>query len=151
MCAGPRADGAAGDAGTSAAAGARPRAVRVRMASSDMAKLRAGTNRHLVDRRGVRADDSCMEVLDSTGRSTSCARCMIAACLASAITGLGCPGPGATLPPPGHPEAAPHSTLADEEAYQPSYGKAELQRALITERAAEATLERRIGEIEAKL
>ena len=76
---------------------------------------------------------------------------MIAACLASAIAGLGCPGPGATLPPPAHPEEAPHSTLAEEDAYQPSYGKAELRRALISERAAEATLERRIGEIEAKL
>jgi hypothetical protein len=124
------------------------------MASSDMAKLRAGTNRHLVDRRRVPAVDSCVEVLDSTGRSTSCARC-IAACLASAIAGLGCPGPGAALPPPDHPEApsggAPHSALAAEDVDPPSYGKAELRRALISERAAEATLERRVGEIEAKL
>jgi hypothetical protein len=76
---------------------------------------------------------------------------MIAACLASVIAWLGCPGPGASLPPPARPEDAPHSTLADEDASPPSYGKAELQRALIAERAAEATLERRVGEIEAKL
>src|SRR5215470_17177560 len=130
MCAVPRVAGAAreapetGAAGAAEAAGtsaadARPRAVRVRMASSDMAKLRAGTNRHLVDRRRVRAVDSCVEVLDSTGRSTSCARCMIA-CLVSAIAGVGCPGPGATLPPPGHaedpPAGVPHSTLATDDA-----------------------------------
>lgn len=79
---------------------------------------------------------------------------MIAACLTLAIAG-GCPGPAATLPQAGHPEAppgdAPHSQLAAEDADPPSYGKPELQRALISERAAEATLERRIGEIEAKL
>lgn len=80
---------------------------------------------------------------------------MIAACLALAVAGPGCPGPAATLPPPGRPEVQaadpPHSTLADEDAEPPSYGKPELRRALINERAAEATLERRVGEIEAKL
>jgi len=80
---------------------------------------------------------------------------MIAVCLASVISGLGCPGSGATLPPPtrpeGQPEAASHSALADEDADPPSYGKAEIRRALISERAAEATLERRVGEIEARL
>src|SRR4051812_40107457 len=164
MCAVPRAPAAAGEAGEagdaggapSAAAGARPRAVRVRMASSDMAKLRAGTSRHLVDRRRVAAVDSCVEVLDSTGRSTSCARCMIAAWLDLAIAVPGCPGPGAL--PPGHPAEqaaepadAPHSTLADDDVVPPSYGKPELRRALIDERAAEATLERRIGDIAARL
>jgi len=77
---------------------------------------------------------------------------MIAACLGLAIAGPGCPGPGAL--PPAHPGAqaeAPHSTLADEDAEPPSYGKPELRRALIGERAAEATLERRIGDIEARL
>ena len=77
------------------------------------------------------------------------------ACLASAIAGVGCPGPGAALPPPDHPEAesggAPHSTLAADDADPPTYGKAELRRALISERAAEATLERRVGELEARL
>lgn len=84
---------------------------------------------------------------------------MIAACLASAISGLGCPGAGPTLPPPARPEAraeaqpgdAPPSALADEDADRPGYDKAEIRRALISERAAEATLERRVGEIEARL
>ncbi|HEX3478857.1 MAG TPA: hypothetical protein VHT91_27735 [Kofleriaceae bacterium] len=80
---------------------------------------------------------------------------MIAACLASGIAGLGCPGSGAALPPPTDPEAqsagAPHSALAAEDVAPPSYGKPELRRALISERAAEATLERRVGEIEARL
>jgi hypothetical protein len=76
---------------------------------------------------------------------------MIAVCLASAIAGLGCPGGGAALPPPARPEDAPHSTLAADDADPPTYGKAELRRALISERAAEATLERRVGELEARL
>ncbi|HEX3762041.1 MAG TPA: hypothetical protein VHW23_25245 [Kofleriaceae bacterium] len=95
---------------------------------------------------------------------------MIAACLALAIAGSGCPGPAAA-PPPAHPEDEPRDATRggvngpavpvqrgqegplsiDEAADPPSYGKPELQRALITERAAEATLERRVGELEAKL
>jgi hypothetical protein len=76
---------------------------------------------------------------------------MIAACLASTLAGLaGCPGPAATLPPPASPEE-PHSTLADEDAYRPGYGKPELGKALIAERAAEATQERRVAELEARL
>lgn len=39
--------------------------------------------------------------------------------------------------------------LAADDAYQPSYGTPELQRALITERGAEATSERRVAELEA--
>jgi hypothetical protein len=71
--------------------------------------------------------------------------------VASAIAWLaGCPGSGAALPPPGNPDEAPHSTLADEDAYKPSYGKPELQRALIAERGTEASLERRVGELEAR-
>lgn len=60
-----------------------------------------------------------------------------------------CGGAGATVPPPAEPEA-PHSALADEELYRPSYGKPELQRALIAERAAEATGERKVSELEAR-
>lgn len=80
---------------------------------------------------------------------------MIAACLA--VVAGGCPGPGTA--PPAHPEArgdAPpgdgsHATLADDAAEPAGHSKPELQRALITERAAEATQERRVGELEAKL
>lgn len=39
--------------------------------------------------------------------------------------------------------------LADDDQFVPSYGKAELQRALISERGAEATNERQVREIEA--
>lgn len=39
--------------------------------------------------------------------------------------------------------------LADEDRYKPSYGKPELQRALIAERGAEATGERLVAELEA--
>jgi hypothetical protein len=75
---------------------------------------------------------------------------MIAACLASAIAAGGCPGPGGAVPPPANPEEAPHSKLADDDFDRPSYGRPELQRALIAERGTEATLERRIGELEAR-
>ena len=54
-------------------------------------------------------------------------------------------------PPPVDPGEPPHAVLADEDRYQPAYGKPELQKAVIDERAAEATLERRIGQIEAQL
>jgi hypothetical protein len=62
----------------------------------------------------------------------------------------GCPGPAATRPPPGDPGDATHSTLADFDIERPSYGKAELQKALIAERGIEATLERRVAELEAR-
>lgn len=76
---------------------------------------------------------------------------MIALACALGATGLiGCPGPGGAVPPPANPEEAAHSTLADEDAYKPSYGKAELQRALISERGTEASLERRVAELEAR-
>jgi len=72
------------------------------------------------------------------------------ACLAG-LTGLaGCPGPGGALPPPANPEEAAHTSLADEDAYKPSYGRAELQRALISERGTEASLERRVADLEAR-
>lgn len=46
-------------------------------------------------------------------------------------------------------EPIPSGELADEDRFVPSYGKAELQRALIAERGAEATNERRVRDIEA--
>lgn len=50
----------------------------------------------------------------------------------------------------GGEQAAPHTQLAADDTYQPSYGKAELERALIAERGAEATGERQVGDLEAK-
>jgi len=66
-----------------------------------------------------------------------------------AIAAAGCPG-GPTRPPPVDPADVPHSALADEDMYRPSYGKPELQRALIAERGLEATGERRIAELAAQ-
>jgi hypothetical protein len=45
----------------------------------------------------------------------------------------------------------PVGTFATVDEFAPSYPKAELERALIAERGAEATAERRIGELEAKV
>jgi hypothetical protein len=62
----------------------------------------------------------------------------------------GCaPGTGGR-PPPVDPGDAPHSALAADDLYRPSYGKPELQKALIAERGLEATGERRIAELEAR-
>jgi hypothetical protein len=44
-------------------------------------------------------------------------------------------------------EPAAHGQFADEDRYTPSYGKAELERALSAERAAAASTERRIAEL----
>jgi hypothetical protein len=71
---------------------------------------------------------------------------MIAACALAA----GCAGGNATRPPSTEPEDQTHSALAAEDAYKPTYGKAELQKALIAERGAEATAERRVAELEAR-
>ena len=60
-----------------------------------------------------------------------------------------CPGP-ATQTQPVEPSIEAHGQLADEVLYRPTYGKAELQRALITERGAEARGEATIAELEAK-
>jgi hypothetical protein len=43
-----------------------------------------------------------------------------------------------------------HTELADEDRYVPTYGKPELQRALIAERGLEATGEKTVAELEAK-
>ena len=50
----------------------------------------------------------------------------------------------------GEPSTEPHSALADDDDLKPSYTKAELEKALIAERGAEATGERRVAELEAK-
>lgn len=63
---------------------------------------------------------------------------------------VACPGATAVGPPPADPGDGQHSALADEDSYKPSYGKPELQRALISERGAEATGERRVAELEAR-
>lgn len=47
-------------------------------------------------------------------------------------------------------DPAARSQLADEDRYVPAYGKADITRALIAERGAEATAERVAGELEAK-
>jgi hypothetical protein len=71
------------------------------------------------------------------------------ACLVLAFA-AGCAGGSSVRPPPSDPDDQPRSTLADEDAYKPSYGKAELQKALIAERGAEATAERRVADLEAR-
>jgi hypothetical protein len=62
----------------------------------------------------------------------------------------GCAGGSGVRPPPSQPDDQPQSTLADEDAYKPTYGKPELQRALIAERGAEASAERRVADLEAR-
>lgn len=47
-------------------------------------------------------------------------------------------------------EPAVHAQFADDDRFVPSYGKPELSKALTTERAAEATAERIVAELEAK-
>jgi hypothetical protein len=61
---------------------------------------------------------------------------------------LGCSG-GPSRPPPADPTAPALGHLADDDLFKPTYGKPELQRALIAERGAEATGERLIAELEA--
>ncbi|MGE0403127.1 MAG: hypothetical protein AB7T06_40850 [Kofleriaceae bacterium] len=65
------------------------------------------------------------------------------------VTMGACPKPG-TQTQIAEPLIEPHGQLADEVLYRPTYGKAELQRALITERGAEAQGEATVGELEAK-
>ena len=60
-----------------------------------------------------------------------------------------CPGTTSQTPPV-EPQIEAHGQLADEVRYRPTYGKAELQRALISERGAEARGEALVGELETK-
>ena len=62
---------------------------------------------------------------------------------------LGC---GGTSPPASAPSGSdqlPTGELSDEDRFAPTYGRAELSRALISERAAEASGERVVAELEA--
>lgn len=61
-----------------------------------------------------------------------------------------CSGGGGTTRPPVTPTHDVPGELAAEDVYVPTYGKADLQKALIAERGAEATGERVVGELEAK-
>lgn len=72
---------------------------------------------------------------------------MRAACLALVVA---CAGTNAGRSPPADPDEPGTSVLADEDAYRPSYGKPELQKALIAERGAEANAERRVAELEGR-
>jgi hypothetical protein len=63
----------------------------------------------------------------------------------------GCTRSAAVGPTPVDPGVARHATLADDDSDRPSYGKAELQKALIAERGVEATLERQVAELEDRL
>jgi hypothetical protein len=62
----------------------------------------------------------------------------------------GCTGAAAQRPPPAEPEDPPHSVLADEDTFKPAYSKAELQKALIAERGAEASAERRVADLDSR-
>ena len=61
----------------------------------------------------------------------------------------GCSGGTTSRLPPANPSDTRHSQLADDDAYRPTYGAPELQKALIAERGAEATGERIVAELEA--
>ncbi|HEU4730684.1 MAG TPA: hypothetical protein VFT22_22470 [Kofleriaceae bacterium] len=62
----------------------------------------------------------------------------------------GC-SPGApSRPPPAEPAETAHATLAEDDDYSPSYGKPELQKALIDERGLEASGERQVAELLAR-
>jgi hypothetical protein len=63
---------------------------------------------------------------------------------------VGCAGSSGARPPPSDPDDQARSALADEDTYRPTYGKAELQKALIAERGAEATAERRVADLDAR-
>lgn len=56
---------------------------------------------------------------------------------------------GGSAKPVGPTDITYHASLADDEEPPPPYGKGELQKALIAERAAEATAERAVSEVEA--
>ena len=65
------------------------------------------------------------------------------------LASVGCSGGTTSRPPPADPGDTPHSQLADDDAFKPTYGAPELQKALIAERGAEATGERIVAELEA--
>ena len=67
------------------------------------------------------------------------------------VTFLGCSGGHAERPEPTVTPDTPHGELAADDVFVPTYGKGELQKALIAERGAEASGERVVGELEAKV
>ncbi len=67
------------------------------------------------------------------------------------VTFLGCGGGNANRPDLVPTSDTAHGELAGEELFVPAYGKGELQKALIAERGAEATSERIVAELEAKV
>ncbi len=67
------------------------------------------------------------------------------------LTFLGCSGGHAERPEPTITPDTPHGELAGDDLFVPTYDKGELQKALIAERGAEATSERVVGELEAKV
>lgn len=73
---------------------------------------------------------------------------MTAACAVLAVAAA-CTGGGGARPTTAEPDDQPHTMLAAEDSYKPAYGKHELQKALIDERAAEATDERKVADLEA--
>ncbi len=61
---------------------------------------------------------------------------------------IACTGGTTVRPPSGVPGGLEtHAAFADEDVYQPTYGKPDLERALIAERAAEASAERRVADL----
>lgn len=65
------------------------------------------------------------------------------------VASAGCPR-ATTQTQTTEPQIEAHGQLADEVLYRPTYGKAELQKALIAERGAEARGEAQITELEGK-
>ncbi len=64
---------------------------------------------------------------------------------------VACGHPTPTAPhPTGDQGIESHSELAPDDGFTPTYGKPDLEKALITERAAEASGERQVAEAEAK-
>jgi hypothetical protein len=76
---------------------------------------------------------------------------LAAACGGGGGAGGGTAGAGGGATGPRQPEpATAHTSFAEEDRVVPAYGKADLSRALIDERAAEATAERVITELATK-
>ena len=71
---------------------------------------------------------------------------------ASLILLAACSGPAAFKPPVASPDQGDttHAELATDDNFKPSYGKADIEKALIAERGKEASAERAITELEAR-
>ena len=73
-------------------------------------------------------------------------RMLLVVAVVGCTHGSGTPAPHAG----GDTGIATHDTLAPEDEYQPSYGKADLEKALISERAAESTAEKAVMDADFK-